>query len=424
MTIAELLAQSPDAKTLEGARRLFFSRRWRTIAGDGNWLWGEFEVNGPQPLRTAVDLINGHFFCTCRSRRRPCTHALSLVMVLGNQADRITVASPPEWALLLREKTIERNEQAAAPSSLPQGDMLDAKRARLMDQGLTDLELRLLDLMDRGLADTNAQGEEFWLDTAARLTDAKLSGMANRLRSVIAAGDDSTVQLNWLGDAYLAIRAWRNRDQLDPKQREELYRYLGLNVKKDQLAQRPGKNDHWLVMGSFEGVEDRLRYRRVWLRGEKCKRYALLLEYAFGERPFERGWALGSSWSGKVQYYPGSYPQRAIFSYPTPGGRPYEGLRGYADFDAMSHDYQRALALNPWLPSYPVYFQAITPRMIEGNGWLIDATEKGLPMEGASEQLFTLLGLSYGEPVSLFGEFDGHRLRPLSVVMGSGLVGL
>ena len=231
---------SPSAKTSEGARRLYFSRRWRLLGGDGKWLWGEFEVNSPKPLRAAVDLLNANFFCNCRSRYRPCTHALSLVMILNNQPERITVSSPPEWVFEHQQSLLPRHLREGmgpeAPADRPEAknielsadtatliDKKTAARLELMSSGIDELELRLLDIASRGLADTNGLGNAFWEDTANRLTDAKLGGLGNRLRSLIRSGEpDLNQQSRIIGDLYLAIRAWKKRDEIPEKQNSEL----------------------------------------------------------------------------------------------------------------------------------------------------------------------------------------------------------
>lgn len=417
---------TPNAKTTEGARRLYFSRRWRLLGSDGKWLWGEFEINSPKPLRAAVDLLGGNFYCSCRSRHRPCTHTLSLVMILKNQQERITVSSPTEWVLEYQESQVIVPPPVAEvdPEATPwDEDPKLAKRLELMNAGVDELELRLLDIASRGLADTNALGSDFWQDTATRLTDAKLGGLANRLRSLIRTDEPDLVQqASIIGDLYLAVRSWRKLDQLDPKKRSELLQYLGVNLKKEQVFTQPSRDDHWLVMGIAEGQEDRLRFRRVWLRGENRKRYALLLEYAFGEQAFERSWPLASSWQGNVHYYPGSYPQRAVFPHPKKGGKPYDGLSGYDNFEAMIFDYRRALALQPWLPSYPVYLMAVEPLMANGKPALIDTNDHIFSLSPDYQNFYTLLAAAGGSPVSLFAEFDGTFLRPLSLFTGSGLL--
>lgn len=424
MTIQDLLRQAPDAKTVESARRLFFSRRWQLLAGDGKWLWGEFKVNGPKPLRSAVDLMNGRFYCTCRSRQRPCAHALSLVMILNNQSERITVNSPTEWVLEYQEQLNNRAAVQQSNESVTSAASRLGKREELMNTGLADLELRLIDIIDRGLADTNVLGPDFWIETAARLTDAKLSGLGNRLRILAKNDPEPAEQLRVIGDLYLAVRAWQQRSILPEKQAEELYQFCGINLKKDELLTHPGRNDHWLVMGLVEGVEDRLRYRRVWVRGEESKRYALLLDYAFGERAFERTWPLTSSWQGNAHYYPGNYPQRAVFPFPAPGGRPYENLTAYDDYTTMLRDYERALALNPWLPTYPVYLGKVRPIRYRNQFFLLDSADSRFPIVPNYGNFYQLLAASSGGPIAVFAEFDGVYLRPLSLFGGAGFIGV
>jgi len=341
----DLLRLAPDAKSLEAGRKLFYSRRWRLVGGDGQWLWGEF-VYGPNPhgkaIESAVQLTSGRFVCNCRGRQRPCAHGLALVLMLKNAQERIAVAQPPSWVRSVQFQA----EKTAKPvvHKLAAEDRF-GKNLALMTSGVGELEIRLLDIARRGIADTLAQGPELLLAAAARLKDAKLSGPAGHLRRLANLGPEGTEAevARLLGDLYLFVRAWKNREELSVGQHDELLQFAGMSTKKDDILRQPGVSDHWLVMGVVQGQEDKLRFRRVWLRGENSRRFALLLDYAFGERPFERAWPLATSFDGNVHFYPGSYPQRAVFSQPIPGGRPYDGLSGYADFTAMRANYRKAL---------------------------------------------------------------------------------
>ena len=420
----DLLRLAPDAKTLEAGRRLFYSKRWRLVGGDGQWLWGEF-VFGPSPTgkgtQTAVELLTGRFVCTCRARQRPCAHGLALVLMLKNDQQRITVGQPPSWV-----RTVQfRAERPAPPTTdvRAANDRL-ADRLELMNEGVGELEVRLLDVARRGIADTLAQGPDPFLSAAARLTDAKLPGPAGHLRRLAGLGADGTeaAVARTLGDLYFFVRAWRNRADLPPKQLDELYQFAGLTTKKDELLARPGLTDHWLVLGVVNGQEDKLRFRRVWLRGETSRRYALVVDYAFGDRPFERAWPLAASFDGTVHYYPGSYPQRAVFPHPVPGGRPYDGLVGYADYEGLRNNYQKALAFNPWLYAYPAYLTGVVPHQHKQTTYLTDATDEALPLPDDYADYYRLLALSGGRGLSVFAEYDGYRLRPLAVVTGNGLV--
>ena len=419
-----LLQLAPDAKTLESGRRLFYSRRWRLLGGNGEWLWGEFDVNSKRPIQSAVQVVEGKFRCSCRARARPCAHGLALVIMLKNNPDRFTVGTqPPDWVRSVQHQV---GKAPAVIKDIFKADDRLAARLQLMDSGIDELELRLLDVARRGIADTLGQGSETWLTTAARLTDAKLPGLAGRVRrlaSLDPVGAEEEIART-LGDLYLFLRAWRIRDEFTDARREELYQLAGINTKKEELLRRPPLDDHWLVLGVVEGQEDRLRYRRVWLRGETSRRYCLLLDFAFGEFPFEQSWPLSASFSAGVHYYPGHYPQRAVFPDPRPGGRPYDGLSGYEDFASMLDNYHRALGANPWLLHYPVYLSAVRPAKSADELLLVDASGGAIPVVRDYGGFFQLLAVSGGHPIALFAEFDGYRLRPLSLLTPSGLVSL
>ena len=418
----DLLRLAPDPKTLEAGRRLFYSRRWRLLGGDGKWLWGEFIYgNSNKASETAVELTTGRYFCNCRARQRPCAHGLGLVLILKNDQERLVVGQPPSWVRSVQFRAEDRPkpnvDKAAANTRLEE-------RLELMTAGVEELELRLLDLTRRGIADALGAGPDVFLSAAARLTDAKLPGPAGQLRRLAALGNEGTESAvaRTLGDLYLFVRAWKNRDGLPTARRQELDRYAGLKTSKEELGAQPSTDDLWLVMGVTQGQEDKLRFRRVWLRGQRTRRFALLLDYAFGNMAFEQSWPLGAAFSGEVTYYPGSYAQRAVLPRPRPARTPYDGLKGYADFAAMRGNYQLALAANPWLYSYPVYLESVTPRRAGRKTFLLDDNGEALLLPEDYVGFYRLLGISGGEPISLFGEFDGETFRALTVVYDGSLV--
>ena len=420
----DLLRLAPDAKSIEAGRRLFYSRRWRLVGGDGDWLWGEFAYgNANKAIESAVELTTGRYVCSCRARQRPCAHGLALVLMLKNDQARITVAQPPSWVRSVQFRA-EKKEKSRPVLDVRAANERQSDRLDLMTEGVEELEIRLLDIARRGIADTLAQGPELLLAAAARLTDAKLPGPAGHLRRLAALGPDGSEAAfaRTLGDLYLFVRAWKNRQELPNAGHDELLQFAGVNTRRDELLARPGVTDHWLVMGVLNGQDDKLRWRRTWLRGEHSRRFALVQEYAFGEQPYERSWPLGASFQGTVFYYPGSYPQRAVFPHPVVGGKPYDGLKGYTSFAALRDNYQKALAVNPWLYAYPVYLSGARPTVNERQRYLVDGSGEGFPLHPAYENFYRLLSVSGGQPISLFAEFDGYCLHPLSVVTGMGLV--
>ena len=416
-----LLQLAPDAKTLEAGRRLFYSRRWRLLGGDGQWIWGEFDYNGRRAIESAVEVVQGKFHCTCRARARPCAHDLALVILLKNDADRFTVGQPPEW---VRSVQFRAERPAPPVRDLPAADDRLAARLELMTAGIDELELRLLDIARLGIADTIGQGAEVWLSMAARLTDNKLPGLAARVRRLATVPDSEAERqiARTLGDLFLFIRSWRFREEFPPERMQELYQVAGITTRREELLRRPPRADHWLVTGVTEGEEDRLRFRRVWLRGERSKRYVLLLDYAFGQTPFEQSWPLSASFDGEVRYYPGAYPQRGIFPSPRPGARPYDGLIGYPAIAEMRTNYRRAIGVNPWLPSYPVYLSDVRPVKVGPEMYLLDAQGEAVPVAADFGGFYRMLAVSGGGSMAVFAEFDGYTVRPLSLLSQHGFV--
>ncbi len=138
----DLLRLAPDAKTLEAGRKLFYSRRWRAVGGDGQWLWGEF-VYEPNPMgkaiESAVKLTTGKYVCSCRARQRPCAHGLALVLMLKNAQERISVAQPPAW---VRSVQLLAEKSAKPVTNVLAADDRFEERLALMTRGGEELEIR------------------------------------------------------------------------------------------------------------------------------------------------------------------------------------------------------------------------------------------------------------------------------------------
>ena len=88
----------------------------------------------------------------------------------------------------------------------------------------------------------------------------------------------------------------------------------------------------------------------------------------------------------------------------------------------MRVNYQKALAVNPWLFSYPVYLETVRPVIHNKQHLLVDPTGEVLPINSEYQNFYSLLAISGGAPIAMFGEFDGYQFYPLSVVTGMGLV--
>lgn len=334
----------------------------------------------------------------------------------------------PAWALaLIQGRTgIELPADTSAQREA-------AKARRRFDRleravhGFEDLENWLLDLLRRGLAVAVSEEKDFYALAAARAADASMTGLSRafRLLGEIPAGDPEWAErtLATLADAYLAVRAFRNRDSLPESLLYDLQAFIGISTRKEEvLAQGEKIVDTWAVLSQAEEpVEGRLQARRTWLFGAESAHFALVLEYAFGGEGFLMGLKPGTIVQGALAFYPSAWPQRALIAgdlQPIP--KPVERLSGLLDFSDIGPQWARALGTQPWLSKLPLILSEVRPFVQGEHFFLLDQSGKVLPLLEAGETGWKILALSGGHPVSVFGEWDGAKLKALAVVGDSG----
>lgn len=418
-----LLQLAPDSGTLEQARKLFFAKRWLVLEGNGKYLWGVYETPYAQRMETVVRLEPPLLRCSCKSRRRPCKHALAMVLLFLNRNEVWKVRDElPEWAMsLLGQKEAEpKVGKAAAPDQQKQ-----AQRVALMDGGVAELEKWLQTVARIGLAQM-VQAPEEWENLAARMVDCKLGSIARRIRLCqqwIQQEDWADKLTAEIGLLYLFVLAWQRKESLSPDQKRELLQVAGWNVRKDQLSTQTGVDDCWLVLGVSTGEEEKLKFRRTWMRGEKTGRYALLLDFAFGNRGFEDHWVTGSVLRGRLLFYPGQPALRAAFQHYQMSREAYEAVAAFADLGEVQEAYAKHLGLSPWLMVLPALIDEVTPIYDQDSEqfYLLDTHKNYLPVP-TSDVSWKLLALSLGRSISCFGEYDGEKFQPISVIHDGRIV--
>lgn len=436
----------PDAGTLKRGHELAAPAKWAALGRTDTAAWGECAGSGARPYLTGIDLTAPAFTCSCPSRVFPCKHGAGLLLLLARQPALLPPAAPPTWlAEWLAKRQPRQEEQAAKPAPAPApdaaaADAIDAAapptapdKARLrregqrqarMAAGAEELETWLLDLIRTGLADLPSRPRDFWETPAARLVDNQLPGLAAVLRELAAYPDAdadwASRLLGRLGELYLLLRAWANRAALPPAARLEIAQQVGIALKKEELLADPAAlavADTWLVLGQHTWPEDRLTARRSWLHGQHSGRRALVLEFAFGGQPFATALLPQERYAGELVFYPGLLPLRAVASAGLARQPDAVGARPTPRCLAATLDaYATALARQPWLREFPASVGAVVGRGAAGT-WLLHDPESGaaLPLRLPDERRgWQLLARSGGQPLALFGEWDGREFRLLS----------
>ena len=136
---------------------------------------------------------------------------------------------------------------------------------------------------------------------------------------------------------------------------------------------------------------------------------ALLLDFAAGGQPFETGLLPGTQVSAELVFYPSAYPLRASLRERQPA-TPASLWIGYHNLEAAAGAFAAALARYPWLERFPVPLQSVLLQRVGDQWWLRDTAGLGWPLNTEFESAWELLAHSGGQPLPVFGEWDGRSL--------------
>jgi hypothetical protein len=429
----QIIALAPDAPSARAGQTLATARKWSALGCDERAAWGECLGSGKDPYRTQIDLTEPACRCTCPSHKFPCKHALGLFLLFAAEGQTFERTGRPAWVAEWLEKRNQQSQRARKKEEAevtndatpPKQKRAAAKPGRASDRrarvsaGLAELELWLRDLVRRGLADAQSQPTKYWEQMAARLVDAQAPGAARRVREMSSAtayaeGWAEAV-LSRIGLLYLLVEAFKRFDTLPEPVQADMRACLGWTIKEEELPAADGVRDRWVVTGQFTYEGEKLSIQRTWLRGETSAREALLLDFAAHGRPLKANLLPGTSLDAEVVFYPSNFPLRAAVRQRHSPSEPCGPARGHATVESLLDTYAEALARNPWVEVFPALLCEVVP-VRRGGGWIVrDSGGRLLPLSPRLRRGWEVLALSGGNPVTLFGEWDGQHLLPLGV---------
>ncbi len=421
-----MLALAPDAPSLRAAQPLASGRSWPlTGVAAGSALWGECQGSAATPYRTAVDLSGPAYRCSCPSRKFPCKHALAL-MLLWSDGVVAPCTDPPEWAsawLATRSAKASDTKDPKPPADPAAALRRAEQREARVATGLTELDRWLCDQVRQGLAASQRSGYRHWDDIAARMVDAQAPGLAERLRALAAVPYSGSGWDGRLLEEYALLRllatACREQAALPRPLRDSVRSRVGFTVRQaDVLAGATTVRDHWHVLARRDLDQDRIRTRRVWLRGRRTSRTALILSFAATGQSLDDSLAVGTETDAELAFYPGACPLRALVAarHDTVPGGPPSG----ASVAGLLAGYAAALAEDPWLDTWPAVLD-VTPARAPVP-CLYDAAGDAVPLHPGAGNCWPLLALSGGHPLTLAGEWTPRGLWPLTAWDQGGMV--
>jgi hypothetical protein len=430
-TSDRIVALAPDSSSASAGRGLAAQKHWVNLGKNDAAIWGECQGSGKNPYQTRIDPLEPAFKCSCPSRKFPCKHGIGLFLLLTTNPEAFGQTEAPAWVTQWLEGRVKRSEAketkkteiAADPKA---AEKRSAAREKKVSAGLAELSVWLQDLVRTGFSSLQNKPYSFWDGMGARLVDAQAPGVARMVRDlagVASGGNDWNDRLlERISAIFLLCEAYSRLEVLPKTVCADVRAAIGFTQNQDELLEQPGVTDVWQVLGVAEVRLDRLRVRRAWLRGKSSEGYALLLDFAHGNLPFERILEPTSELRGELVYFPSNTPERAVLKKaerdPDGGLKKLEGLPHFA---AMLELYAGALAANPWLDRIPVCLVELLPQR-SGQAWMLrDSSDAVLGFHADYGHLNELLAVSGGAPITVFAEFDGQSLLPLLLSSSEGI---
>ncbi len=431
--VEQVLALAPRPNSVAGAQPLAVPARWVALGCDDRAVWGRCVSTGAEPYECMVDHVTVGMRCSCPSRLHPCKHALALLLLwargqvargdvprfaAGWVAGRTDREAPVQPAAA---PAADPSSAGATPAPSPAAPEHDPTRSRddrvaRMTAGLAELDRWLDDRMRTGLADPALAAYRTWDELAARLTDAQVGGLANRVRRLAGAVGASPQWhervLAEMGLLHLLANGGRRLGELPTRLADSVAAVVGWQVRQADIMAGVPTTDHWTVMGRSDVREDRIEVRRVWLRGRDTGEWAMVLSFAAYQQSLDASFTVGTDLHADVFRYPGAVALRVLVG---PRHAPPEpcldvtavGVRQACD------QIGAALTLEPWLDRFPVCLSAAPAR--SAGRWVLTDADGSLPLVDGAPGLGALLSCSEGRALPVTVEWTPAGLVPLTV---------
>jgi len=429
-TKERVLSLAPDASSAAAGRGQAAPGKWPSLGRAGEVLWGECQGSGKTPYQVRVDLREPAYKCSCPSRKFPCKHSLGLMLLFAEHPKSLPETALADWVnewLESREKRAEQREkkattEAAKPVDAAAQAKRSAQREAKIQAGVEDLGRLLSDVLRQGLAAAQTQRTQYWQDVAARLVDAQAPGLARlvgELGQTVGSGDQWRSRfLRRLARIHLAAQGYARLADLPSETQADLRTVIGWTQSREELLAVDAASGQWLIVASAVSTEDRVTAQRTWLLREQDGLPALVLSFAAGGQPLDTSLMVGTAIDAELVFYPSATPLRAIVKQRSGSPLLFQEFTGSPTIDAALDAFSLALANNPWIERWPMALANVAPIAPSklGVGWrLCDSSGGQLPLDPQFTEAWTLLSISGGQPITVFGEWDGEQLTPMSV---------
>lgn len=419
LSVEQIEKLAPKPSTFTAGKKYNSHGKWKSFGKSDRAIFGAIQGSGSKPYLVQVDTNEFACKCSCPSRQFPCKHSIGLLLLYSLEHELFEKVEEPEYvSTWIDKREAKRNKSEEVAKELtPEEIQKRAKskekrtkdREKFVDGGVDELLLWLKDLVRIGIIDFPSKHVSFFHQTAAKMVDAKVPGLAARVKAFndVDFSDNEMWQNEVLGkisNLFLLLQSYKNKDKLQPVVLQKVKSLLGYTFKKADLLESKETLrivDKWLILGSQERYVDDIKVLKTWGKGLDTGQDIIILEFI---SRFSNGEKIqlieGSVIEAEMVFYPDTLPYRAFV-------HDYKGISTLdmfpdflANWNAQHAMKASLLQKNPWLSDQIYLIDNLSLIKVKKEWILCDENKcfQTLSNDLNEDQIINLLMLSNNSP--------------------------
>jgi hypothetical protein len=413
---------APDESSKKSGKDLANSSKWISKGANEQALWGECQGSGSKPYQTQVDVANTTFKCSCPSRKFPCKHGLGLLLLYARERNSFTIKDAPGWVIEWLNKRTERQEKQEEKKEKPVDEVAQAKRqqarqSKVID-GVEELTGWMKDIIRNGIVSIPEKGPGFFENMSRRLVDAQapgLAGMVRRLSEINFFIEGwPTRFMDQLLQIYMIVEGYKNSVSLDELLQQDVKTSIGFVQNQDELKERVGIMDTWLVLGKQVSEVDAVTTEKYWLHGKESNNYALLLQFIVRAQGVQYNLTPGMFIQAELVFFPSISPLRALIKRQIVTG-PVSAFNKYNNWQQVAEMETGLNSVLPFRSERPFVISGLRPVRYNHQWWLQDADNNIMPVKNEYQNIWKLLSVTGGQPMDMAVLGKEDHFEPLGI---------
>jgi hypothetical protein len=418
----QILTLAPDEASRKSGRDLASPSKWVSKGGNEKALWGECKGSGSKPYQTQVDINSIAFKCSCPSRKFPCKHGLGLLLLYAKQKNTFTQTDEPDWVTEWLKKRTDKQVEKSAGEIKPVDEQAQAKRQLARQSkvtgGIEELSLWLKDIVRNGILQMPEKGRGWFDNMAKRMVDAQAPGLAGMIREL---ADTNFYEEGWQSGfmdqivrIYLEISGYKNMPFINESLQQDIRSWIGFTQSQEELKEKKGITDKWLVLGKQTTEEDSLTVERNWLFGTQSLHYALVLQFVIRGQGSQFALSPGLFIDAKLVFYPSAAPLRAIIKNQV-NTSATNNIPAFAHWNEVVETETLLGSRLPFRSERPFIISQLKPVQHDQQWWLQDTRMNLMRMKNSHKMIWKLLSLSGGQPLNMAVIGKEDQFEPVGI---------